>query len=153
MTAPDPLVCLNSRAASEGPTCGEPDSAHCEGGCEMCPGACTCPKPAPYTGMTGSELMLRSDLRRAALDAYSVVYEPSRKLVRDHHKAIDAAIAAALLRLADEHQRLTDGERCCGPSPEPQCLRCGPGDETAAWLRTTAHRLDPDMKRREEELG
>lgn len=42
MTALDPLECLNSRARGEGPLCGEPDSAHCEGGCEMCPGSCTC---------------------------------------------------------------------------------------------------------------
>lgn len=42
MTAPDPLECLNSRAAAGQPTCGEPESAHCVGGCEMCPDACTC---------------------------------------------------------------------------------------------------------------
>lgn len=45
MTAPDPLVCLNSRAAGGDTTCGEPESAHCENGCEMCPGTCTC-KPS-----------------------------------------------------------------------------------------------------------
>lgn len=105
----------------------------------------------PYSGMTGTELALRSDLRRDALDAYSVVFEPSNKLVRDHHKAIDAAIAATLLRLADAHEHITNGERCCGPAPEPQCLRCGPGDETATWLRVTAYRLDPDLQRRMSE--
>ncbi len=49
MTAPDPLVeCLNSRAAAEVPTCGEPDSAHCES-CGTCPDACACPLASPWT--------------------------------------------------------------------------------------------------------
>jgi hypothetical protein len=41
VTAPDPLVCLNSRAAAERPLCGEPDSAHCPR-CQSCPGTCAC---------------------------------------------------------------------------------------------------------------
>lgn len=93
--------------------------------------------------MNGREIMLRQDLERAALDAYSVVFEPSCKLTRDHQRAMKAAIADAVRVLADEHQRLTDGERCCGPSPDPQCLRCGAGDETATWLRMQAERLSP----------
>jgi hypothetical protein len=148
VTAPDPLECLNARAAAGRPTCDEPASAHCEA-CQSCPGTCICRDTT--VGLTGHELALRSDLRQTALDGYSVVFEGSKKLVRDHHKAIDAAIAATLIRLADEHERLTNGERCCGPAPEPQCLRCGPGDETAAWLRVTAHRLDPDYQRRMKE--
>lgn len=59
--APDPLECLNSRAAASEPTCGEPESAHCVDGCEMCPGACTCHKPTP----------LDNETLRAALDAYA----------------------------------------------------------------------------------
>lgn len=47
-TAPDPLGCLNSRAAAEVPTCGEPDSAHCES-CGTCPGNCVCPPASPWT--------------------------------------------------------------------------------------------------------
>lgn len=61
MTAPDPLECLNSRAAAERTTCGEPGSAHCEG-CTMCPGACTCYQPTP----------LDNETLRAALDSYAV---------------------------------------------------------------------------------
>lgn len=38
----------------------------------------------------------RVDLERAALDAYSVVWEPSRKRVLDHQRALKAAINAAL---------------------------------------------------------
>lgn len=60
MTAPDPLQCLNSRAAADQSTCGEPESAHCEG-CEMCPGACTCHRPTP----------LDNETLHAALDAFA----------------------------------------------------------------------------------
>jgi hypothetical protein len=38
----------------------------------------------------------RLDVERAALDAYSVVWEPSRRLVLDHQRALKAAINAAL---------------------------------------------------------
>jgi hypothetical protein len=48
MTAPDPLECLNSRAAAERTTCGEPDSAHCEK-CQSCPNACSCNTAWRYT--------------------------------------------------------------------------------------------------------
>lgn len=41
------------------------------------------------------------DLERVALDAYSVVWEPSRKQVRDHQRATKAAIAAVLLHLSE----------------------------------------------------
>lgn len=50
----------------------------------------------------GEEIVLRSDVERAALDAYSVVWEGSRKLVRDHQAATRAAVAAALLRVSNE---------------------------------------------------
>jgi hypothetical protein len=50
----------------------------------------------------GEEILLRSDLERVALDAYSEVFEPSRKQVRDHQKAVKAAVAAAFERLADD---------------------------------------------------
>lgn len=79
-------------------------------------------------GLTGSELLLRSDLHLAALNAYSVVFEPSRKLVQDHQKAIKAAVAAALLRLAEEAQALPD--------------------EVAEWIRATALRQDPEIESR-----
>ncbi len=103
-------------------------------------------------GLTGHELLLRSDLHRAALDAYSVVFEPSRKLTRDHQNAIKAAVAAALLRLAEESQRLADGEKCCDTGQgDPQCLRCGQPDEVAGWLRATALRQDPDIRTRGQE--
>lgn len=103
-------------------------------------------------GLSGSELLLRSDLTQAALDAYSVVFEPSRKLTRDHQKAVKAAVAAGLLRVAQEHEEMTSGERCCGPAPEPQCLRCGRGDEVAEWLRVTALRLDPEIESRDRDF-
>lgn len=41
------------------------------------------------------------DLERVALDAYSVVWEPSRKQVRDHQRATKAAVAAVLLHLSE----------------------------------------------------
>lgn len=44
----DPLECLNSRARTEGTTCGEPDSAHCEK-CQSCPNACGCNTTWRYT--------------------------------------------------------------------------------------------------------
>jgi hypothetical protein len=52
-------------------------------------------------------------------------------------------VAAALRTLADEHQRMTDEDRCCGPLPEPQCLTCGQNapDETTLWLRATADEI------------
>lgn len=105
------------------------------------------------SGLSGSELLLRSDLTRAALDAYSVVFEPSRKLQRDHEKAIKAAVAAAILRLSEE-----DGRRSCSGGSElvngaccPSCAS-GPSDE-ARWLRVTALRMDPDIEKRGNEEG
>jgi hypothetical protein len=52
-------------------------------------------------------------------------------------------VAAALRTLADEHQRMTDEDRCCGPLPEPQCLTCGQNapDETTLWLRAKADEI------------
>jgi hypothetical protein len=52
-------------------------------------------------------------------------------------------VAAALRTLADERQRMTDEDRCCGPLPEPQCLTCGQNapDETTLWLRATADEI------------
>lgn len=48
MTAPDPLECLNSRAAAGPNTCGEPASAHCTS-CGACSNPCACP-PLPAVG-------------------------------------------------------------------------------------------------------
>jgi hypothetical protein len=48
VTAPDPLECLNSRAASERTTCGEPDSKHCVK-CQACPNTCACNTTWRYT--------------------------------------------------------------------------------------------------------
>lgn len=101
------------------------------------------------SGLSGHELLLRSDLTRAALVAYSLV---PVKAVGDHEKATRAAVAAALLRMSEEHRRMSDGERCCGPAPEPQCLRCGAPDEVAGWLRVTALRLDPEIESRGDGL-
>lgn len=97
-------------------------------------------------GLTGSELLLRSDLERTALDAYSLF---TVKTAGDHAKAIKAAVAAAILRLSDEERRtdcsggaeLVNG-MCC-----PSCS-AAPSDE-AWWLRQTALRLDPDIETRE----
>lgn len=91
----------------------------------------------------GTQILFRLDLERAGLDAYSEEFEPSRKLTRDHHRAVKAAAAAVVRALADKHQQVTDGGRCCGPTPEPQCMRCGSGDEVAEWLRIEAERLFP----------
>jgi hypothetical protein len=106
-------------------------------------------------GLTGHELLLRSDLTRAALDAYSVVFEPSRKLVGDHEKAIKAAVAAALLRMAEEAQRLHEKASCACGGNMPEGVSCpsctaGPGEE-AWWLRVTALRMDPDIQTRGNE--
>lgn len=108
-------------------------------------------------GLSGSELLLRSDLAQAALDAYSVVFEPSRKLVGDHQNAVKAAVAAALLRVAQEAQELHEKASCScsGNTPEgvscPSCMD-GP-DEVAEWLRVTALRLDPDVEKRDREFN
>ena len=104
-------------------------------------------------GLNGHELLLRSDLTRAALDAYSVVFEPSRKLVMDHEKAIKAAVAAALLRVAQEAQELHEKASCACGGDMPEGVRCpsctaGP-DEAAEWLRVTALRLDPEILTRD----
>lgn len=100
-------------------------------------------------GLDGHELLLRSDLTRAALDAYSVVFEPSRKEVRDHEKAIKAAVAAALLRMSEEDQRWACS--CGGDMPEgASCPSCfGPMTEEAHWLRVTALRMDPEIETRD----
>lgn len=68
MTDPDPLECLNSRAAAGIPLCGEPDSAHCEK-CQACPDTCGHPPANPWT---------KGDRVRVTFDA--VYYaEPSIK--------------------------------------------------------------------------
>lgn len=99
-------------------------------------------------GLTGSELLLRSDLREAARDAFSVVWEPSRQLKRDQQKAIDAAVAAAILRLSDEERR----RDCSGGSELVNgacCRSCSaPLSDEAWWLRQTALRLDPEIETR-----
>lgn len=104
-------------------------------------------------GLTGTELMLRSDLRKAALDAYSVVWEPSHKLTRDHQAAMCAAVAAALLHLA-KAQHAVD---CSCGSNMPEGTRCpscvaGP-DEVSQWLRRTGLQLDPEVETRDEDEG
>jgi hypothetical protein len=149
VTAPDPLECLNSRAAAGRPTCNEPDSDHCES-CLSCPRTCACRDTT--VGLTGTQILLRSDLRQAALDGYSVVFEPSRKLTRDHHAAVNAAIAGALLRLADEREPF-DPCSCGDNMPEGvSCPACTRPNETVAFLRDTARLIDPDFQRRMEEL-
>lgn len=100
--------------------------------------------------LTGTELLLRSDLRQAALDAYSVVWEPSRKLTRDHQAATFAAVAAALLHLAKTQH---DADCSCG-SNMPEGTRCpscmdGP-DEVSQWLRRIGLQLDPEVEKRNE---
>lgn len=100
-------------------------------------------------GLSGSELLLRSDLRQAALDAYSVVWVPSRRQVRDHQSAINAAIAAVLLRLAKVQQ---DADCSCGSNtPEgvtcPSCMD-GP-DEVSQWLRRVGLQIDPGIESRD----
>jgi len=100
-------------------------------------------------GLTGTELLVRSDPERAALDAYSVVWVPSRKQVRDHHAATKAAVAAALLYLA---KRQHEADCSCGSNtPEgttcPSCME-GP-DEVSQWLRRTGLQLDPRVEVRD----
>jgi hypothetical protein len=107
-------------------------------------------------GLSGSELLLRSDLHQAALDAYSVVFEPSRKLTMDHQKAVKAAVAAALLRVAQEAQELHEKASCSCGDNMPEGVRCpsctdGP-DEVALWLRATALRLDPEVQQRDRDF-
>lgn len=52
---PDPLVCRQARAASGGPTCGEPTDEHCFV-CKGCPGGdCDCPDFAPLITFTAKE--------------------------------------------------------------------------------------------------
>lgn len=124
MTAPDPLECLNSRAASERTTCGEPDSAHCQD-CEMCPGACTCPPPT----------LLDDTWLRAALDAFAVWAGAKnwRTLdgVTEQHSADNtrAVIAAAIAPLQAEIRRLT-------ASPAPACYPSA-RELVDAWNRRT----------------
>lgn len=107
-------------------------------------------------GLTGSELLLRSDLRRAAMEAYSVVFEPSRKQQRDHEKAVKATVAATLLRMSEEAQRLHEKASCaCGDNmPEgARCPSCTDGpDEVAEWLFATALRMDPEAETRGDDL-
>lgn len=97
-------------------------------------------------GLSGSELLLRSDLARAALDAYSLF---TVKTVGDHGKAIKAAVAAALLRMSEEERRLNCS--CGGNTPEGvSCPSCsGPLSDEAGWLRVTALRLDPGILTRD----
>lgn len=59
MTAPDPLVCINTRAAGAAPTC-EPNRGHCVR-CQMCKHACTCRQLTE----------LDKTMLATALDAYS----------------------------------------------------------------------------------
>jgi hypothetical protein len=105
--------------------------------------------------MWGNEIALRSDLQQVARDAYSVVFEPSRKRVMDHQKAIDSAVAAAILRLAKEEGAEHDRLGCsCGDSmPEgticPSCMTA-PG-EAAHWLRKVALQLDAEAETRGNE--
>jgi hypothetical protein len=106
--------------------------------------------------MWGNEIILNADLRQAARDAYSVVWEPSRKLTRDHQKALDAAVAAALLKLSMVEEAAADhasraGCSCSGGLPGSRmCQSCaeGPG-EAAKWLHKVALQLDPDIETRD----
>lgn len=111
MTAPDPLECLNSRAAG-GPTkCGEPESAHCVDGCEMCPGACTCHRPTP----------LDNETLRAALDAFARHrgahnWNALADVTANHvAQSYRAEVAAAIAPLQAQIRRLT-------ASPDPAML-------------------------------
>jgi hypothetical protein len=105
MTTPDPddpLVCINTRLAGGGPTCGEPESAHCDG-CRMCKHGCTCRD---------------NDWLDQALDAFARhAGAPSWNALVDvisHHTAENyrAEITAAIAPLQDEIRRLT-------ASPDP----------------------------------
>jgi hypothetical protein len=116
MTAPDPLVCLNSRAASHKTTCGEPASAHCSD-CLMCPGACGCPKPNPF-----DQAWLKS-----ALESYAKHHGAREWQVPEEERA---GIAAAIAPLLVEIRRLT-------ASPDPAHLPSA-RDLVDAWNRRAA---------------
>jgi hypothetical protein len=64
----------------------------------------------------------RLDLERAALDAYSEVFESSPKLVRDHQRALKAAINVAVEAYGVYTPRWHPGDRAVWRGREVQVL-------------------------------
>jgi uncharacterized small protein (DUF1192 family) len=109
MTAPDPLGCLNSRAAAERTTCGEPDSAHCDD-CAMCPGACTCHKPTPLDTETLNDALNAFARHGGATSWNALVDVVSHTTAESYRSDIAAAVAplqARIRRLTAEVERLS----------------------------------------------
>lgn len=100
----DPLVCLNTRMVGEQPTCGEPESAHCQG-CLMCPGLgnCVCRNNSP-ADKQWLAVALDAFARHGGSTGWDALVDVISHSTAEHHRA---NIAAAIAPLQDEIRRLT----------------------------------------------